>query len=186
MLSAADYVQLVEQAPILIWRSDVTGACDYFNERWLEFTGRKMAEELGDGWAAGVHPEDLARCVAIYRESFAARRTFEMEYRLRRRDGAYRWIFDRGVPRFDGAGEFAGFIGSCVDVTARVDAERELERSRLAELQVLKGLLPICAHCKQIRDDRGEWHRLESYVQKHSAATFTHTYCPACFQEQFG
>lgn len=180
MLSESDYRQLVEQAPILIWRADPGGGCDYFNERWLEFTGRTLDEERGDGWAEGVHPDDLPRCLEIYRAHLAARTAFEMEYRLRRRDGAYRWIFDRGVPRFDARGEFAGFIGSCVDVTGRVEAEQALERRRSAEIRHLQGLLPICAACKQIRDDRGYWHRVESYLSEHGGATFTHTYCPAC------
>lgn len=182
MLSANEYRILVEQAPIMIWRSDRTGACDYFNERWLAFTGRTAEQERGDGWAAGVHPEDLPRCLEIYRGAFSRRAVFEMEYRLRRADGAYRWLFDRGVPFDDAAGEFAGFIGSCVDVTARVEAERSLARRTKAELRTLEGLLPICAACKKIRDDEGYWQRVEKYVADRSGAEFTHTLCPTCME----
>lgn len=110
---------LVEAAPTMVWRSGLDGKCDYFNETWLAFTGRTLREELGDGWTEGVHPEDLERCVSLYRERFGERRAFEMEYRLRRHDGVYRWIFDRGVPFHDERGAFAGFIGSCVDVHER-------------------------------------------------------------------
>lgn len=185
MLTASEYVALVEQAPIMIWRADLSMGCDYFNERWLEFTGRTLEQERGNGWAEGVHPEDLPRCLQIYTSSFGARQPFEMEYRLRRRDGAWRWILDRGVPSFDGAGRFAGFIGSCIDVTARVEAERELEAKREAELKELRELVPICAHCKQVRDDRGFWHRVETYMGRVAHLQFSHGICPDCVARYF-
>jgi PAS domain S-box-containing protein len=131
-LTAIEYRLLVEHSPVMIWRARLDKKCDYFNHTWLEFTGRTMDQEFGDGWAEGVHPDDLERCVGIYISNFDARRPFEMEYRLRRHDGVYRWIFDRGVPYTDDRGEFLGFIGSCVDVTERIDAE-EHRRQLLAE-----------------------------------------------------
>jgi PAS domain S-box-containing protein len=123
MLTADEYRALVEHSPVMIWRSGLDAKCDYFNEVWLSFTGRTMEQELGDGWAEGVHPDDLQRCVDTYLDHFARRASFEMEYRLRRHDGVYRWIFDRGTPFDDDAGNFAGFIGSCVDVHLRREAE---------------------------------------------------------------
>ena len=132
MLRDLDYQVLVEQAPMIIWRADTTGKCDFFNERWLAFTGRTMAQEVGDGWAEGVHPEDFQECLRIYLAAFGRRETFEMEYRLRRHDGAYRWILDRGTPSFTADGTFLGFIGSCIDVTDRREAQAELERPRTA------------------------------------------------------
>src|SRR5262245_23253364 len=117
-LSSDQYRLIVESSPVMTWRANADGACDYFNATWLAFTGRRMEEELGDGWVAGVHPDDREACVRYYREHFARRAAFEMEYRLRRHDGAYRWVFDRGVPFTDG-GRFAGFIGSAVDVDDR-------------------------------------------------------------------
>jgi len=126
------YRLLVETAPTLVWRSGLDAKCDYFNGTWLEFTGRTMEQELGEGWLEGVHPDDRQRCLDVYLGSFAARRPFEMEYRLRRHDGMHRWISDRGVP-FHAQDEFGGFIGSCVDVHER----READQARTTFLSML-------------------------------------------------
>ena len=133
-LSAADYRTVVEQAPIMIWRCDRNAKCDYFNNRWLLFTGRTLAEEVGDGWANGVHPDDRERCLQTFLDAFHRREVFEMEYRLRRYDGEYRWILDSGGPIVDSTGEFIGFVGSAVDVTDRVQARAQLARANLREL----------------------------------------------------
>jgi PAS domain S-box-containing protein len=113
-------------APVLIWMSGPDKLCTYFNEPWLEFTGRPIERELGNGWAEGVHPEDFATCFDTYVKAFDRRETFRMEYRLRHHDGEYRWILDIGVPRFNPDGSFAGYIGSCMDVTDRKLAEEAL------------------------------------------------------------
>ncbi|HTT20245.1 MAG TPA: PAS domain S-box protein [Candidatus Sulfotelmatobacter sp.] len=104
-------------APVLIWMSGTDKLCTFFNQTWLAFTGRTADEEYGDGWTTGVHPEDLNRCLETYSAKFDARLEFTMQYRLRRHDGAYRWIVDIGSPRFDLAGRFLGYIGSCIDIT---------------------------------------------------------------------
>ena len=122
-LTEAEYRALVDHSPVLVWRAGLDAGCDYFNETWLAFTGRTLEQELGDGWTEGVHPDDFERCLETYQRSFHARRAFEMEYRLRRHDGVYRYLFDRGVPFHDEAGAFAGFIGSCVDVHERVELD---------------------------------------------------------------
>jgi len=122
-LSAEQYRIIVEYTPNLIWRSGTDGLCDYFNPRWLEFTGRTMEQELGNGWAEGVHPDDFERCLSIYMESFAKRESFVMQYRLLRHDGEWRWLTDSGAPYYDENGEFAGFIGSCMDITEQVNGE---------------------------------------------------------------
>ena len=117
------YLSLFHDFPGLIWRAGRDGGCDYFNKTWLDFTGRPLAAELGDGWADGIHPDDREASLAAYRHAFAARQSFEIEYRLRRRDGAWRWMFDCGAPFHDLDGAFSGYIGSCYDITARKEAE---------------------------------------------------------------
>jgi PAS domain S-box-containing protein len=180
-LLPAEYAALVEQAPILIWRANTEGLCDYFNQRWLDFTGRSMAEEYGNGWAEGVHPEDLQPCLDIYLDHFRRRAVFEMEYRLHRHDGAWRWIFDRGVPMYDAEGAFAGYIGSCTDVTERVEAQRALAEAQANQIRTLQGMLPLCMFCKKIKSDKGYWEGLEQYVLEHSEANFSHGLCPDCY-----
>lgn len=179
-LSATEYQVLVEQAPIMIWRADTSTGCDYFNERWLLFRGRTMDQELGDQWAEGVHPDDLDGCLKIYLGSFERREIFEMHYRLKRSDGAYRWIFDRGAPFYDSDGTFRGYIGSCIDVTDRMEAQHAADEARERELARLRGLLRICSNCKKIRNAVGEWEQPETYIASHSETDFTHGMCPDC------
>jgi PAS domain S-box-containing protein len=113
-------------APVMIWMSGPDRLYTYFNQSWLKFTGRSIQAENGNGWREGVHRKDLSRCVEFYTKAFDRRESFEMEYRLRRHDGEYRWILDHGVPRFDVAGSFAGYIGSCIDISERRLAEEAL------------------------------------------------------------
>jgi len=120
---------VADTAPVLIWMSGTDKLCNYFNEPWLDFTGRSIQQELGNGWAEGVHSEDLQRCLDTYTQSFDAREKFSMEYRLRHHDGTYRWILDIGVPRFNEAHSFSGYIGACVDVTDQKRAEETLSKS---------------------------------------------------------
>jgi len=134
-LSAYEYRILTESSPVLIWRSGQDSLCNYFNETWLEFTGRSIEQELGNGWSEGVHPDDLPSCLGIYLKSFEARTPFEMRYRLRRHDGAYRYVLDRGVPFHEEGGSFEGFIGSCIDVHDAHDAQLML---RAQEQQALE------------------------------------------------
>ncbi len=117
---------VADTAPALIWMSGTDKLCNFFNKGWLDFTGRSIDLELGNGWTEGVHPEDLYKCLNTYVRAFDARQRFSMEYRLRRYDGEYRWILDIGAPRFNHDGSFAGYIGSCVDVTDRKLAEETL------------------------------------------------------------
>jgi two-component system sensor kinase FixL len=127
---------VADAAPVLIWMSGVDKLCTFFNRAWLKFTGHRLEQEMGNGWAKGVHPDDLQRCLKIYTEAFDARQRFVMQYRLRRHDGEYRWVSDNGVPHYDAQRNFAGYIGSCLDITELLRKEEALrefeERVRLA------------------------------------------------------
>jgi len=113
----------INTAPMMVWVAGIDKLCTFFNKAWLDFTGRPIEAELGNGWAEGVHPDDLHQCVTMYEQCFDQRKGFRMEYRLRRHDGEFRSILDIGVPRFTPEGLFSGYIGSCVDVTDRKRAE---------------------------------------------------------------
>jgi PAS domain S-box-containing protein len=145
------HLKLLEIIPSLIWRSGTDAKCDYFNQTWLDFTGRNLTEELGYGWTAGVHPDDLDKCIATYKEAFQVQRPFVMEYRLRFNDSSYHWINDHGHPYYDPDGVFAGYIGSCFDINAQKIAEAELQSvhanleqkllARTADLSEINSLL---------------------------------------------
>jgi PAS domain S-box-containing protein len=149
--SEAHFRIVADTTPIMIWRSGVDKKCDFFNLPWLRFTGRSLEQELGDGWTAGVHPDDLPGCLNTYTTAFDAREPFEMEYRLRRFDGEYRWVFDTGIPRLEPNDVFVGYIGSCLDITDRKQAERALEEthaelSRVSRLTALGEFAASIAH----------------------------------------
>jgi PAS domain S-box-containing protein len=125
-------------APVMLWMSGLDKLCTFFNRGWLEFTGRSMAAELGNGWVEGVHPKDLEGCIRAYTEAFDMRNPFKIEYRLRRNDGEYRWILDHGVPRYSGDRTFQGYIGTAVDITERKEAEEALARSEKRYREVVE------------------------------------------------
>ena len=118
---------LADNAPVMIWVSDRDRSCTWLNRQWLEFVGRPLEEQLGDGWMESVHPDDLKSCIEVYATACNAYKPFSMEYRRRRHDGVWRWILDKGTPNDAGAGTFEGYIGSCVDVTEQRQAKLQLE-----------------------------------------------------------
>ena len=118
---------MADTAPVMIWMADSEKRCTYVNKRWLDLTGRTMEEELGDSWLQSVHPEDYDGCVATYVSRFDERQPFEMEYRVRRSDGGYRWVYDTGIPRFSSDGTFLGYLGSAIDITERKESEVALQ-----------------------------------------------------------
>ncbi len=131
---------MADTAPVMIWMSGPDRNCTYINQQWLDFTGRTVEEEMGDGWASGIYAGDHARCIETYDLAFAQRKTFNLEYRLRRADGQFRWVYDTGTPRFSSSGEFLGFIGSCLDISDRKQGEVDLQRA-VEEVSELKNQL---------------------------------------------
>jgi PAS domain S-box-containing protein len=121
--SEARFRLMADSAPVLIWVADIDTFCTFFNHSWLEFTGRSLSQELGNGWLKSVHPGDVDICIDAYISAFVKRTRFQVEYRLRREDDEYRWMLNTGIPRFTPEGIFAGYIGSCIDITDRKRAE---------------------------------------------------------------
>jgi len=121
---------ITDASPVLVWMSGTDKLCYYFNKGWLDFVGRTLEQESGNGWAENVHPEDFDRCLQIYVANFDARRPFEMEYRMRHHSGQYRWILDRGVPRYAPDGTFEGYVGGCLDIH---DQKEAAEKVRIAD-----------------------------------------------------
>jgi PAS domain S-box-containing protein len=136
---------MAETAPVMVWMSGPEKLCTYFNKHWLDFTGLPLERQIGDGWSAGVHPDDLQRCLHTYCQAFDARQEFRMEYRLQRFDGEYRWVLDTGVPRFAPDATFAGYIGSCIDVTDQKQVEEALRAREKSLRQARERLRRLAA-----------------------------------------
>jgi PAS domain S-box-containing protein len=114
---------MADGAPVPLWMADASGQSTFHNQAWLDFTGRTRAELGGRAWLESLHPDDSQRAIDTYRQAFRERRKFQMEYRLRRHDGQYRWTLDMGAPCFGPGGNFAGFVGASIDITELKDAE---------------------------------------------------------------
>lgn len=136
---------MADSSPILMWVSDNTGLCTFFNKPWLEFRGRTLEQEIGNGWFEGVHQEDYEYCLNTYLEAFSEYKGFSMEYRLLRFDGEYRWILDKGSPYFSSKGDFKGYIGSCLDITERKQAEQIINKQN-RRLEDFFENAPVCIH----------------------------------------
>jgi PAS domain S-box-containing protein len=161
---ADDAMIMADTLPAMIWASDANALRTYFNRSWLAFTGRTLKQELGDGWADGIHPEDRERCLDTFRSSVRNLRPFKMEYRLRCADGSYRWVLSHGEPRFDDDGVLDGYVGSCMDISERIAAEEALKdaheqldarvKERTLELdQAQQRLRLLSARLLQMQDD---------------------------------
>ena len=145
----ASFQRLMDAAPVMIWVAGPDKHCVWFNKPWLEFTGRTIEQERGNGWAEGVHPSDLNRWLETYTTHFDKRLPFRMDYRLQRADGEYRWILDTGVPRTDDGGTFLGYIGSCIDINALKQVELGLKQTvtrREVALDALDRVATSIAH----------------------------------------
>ena len=141
--SEQNFRTLADSGQALIWTAGIDKECTYFNQSWLRFTGRSLKQELGNGWAEGVHPDDLKRCLETYVSAFDRREKFSMDYRLHHHSGAYRWIQDEGGPRYDAAGNFVGYIGNCYDITERKLASAALAESELRFRKLLNEISSV-------------------------------------------
>jgi PAS domain S-box-containing protein len=164
--SEARFRLIADAAPVLIKVAGPDGGGSYFNKGWLDFTGRTVEEEAGEGWLSRIHPEDLAPCQSLFSYAFDQRRPIRVEYRLLRADDQYRWLLDSGVPRFDPEGQFLGYIACAVDITERKETEDQLlgvlreKDSLLRSNDELKQLVYAVAH-----DLREPLRGLNSYAQ---------------------
>jgi PAS domain S-box-containing protein len=174
---------LIDVAPVMIWSSDADKLCCYFNRPWLTHRGRSIEDEIGTGWFDGVHSDDRERRRAVYDDASFQLRTFQVEYRLERHDGAYRWIMESAVPRFSSNGKFLGYVGSCVDIHERKLAEQpaiEVEAALRRENLELRELAYAAAH------DLQEPLRTVVIYTELIARRFTNTCCDAAADECFG
>lgn len=180
-----DFRRFADVVPLMMWRSDAEGQAIHHNECWLQFTGRSFEDELGEGWRKGLHPDDFDRHAQLVASAFEAREPFTVEFRLRRHDGAYRWLLDTARPLVED-GAFAGYLGSCFDITDRKNAEEHSERALveketlLAEiyhrvrnnLQVMVSLIGLYGRaaptaCRGSFDALGQRVRAIALVQQH-------------------
>lgn len=155
---AVRFRTLADSGQALIWTSGTDKKCDYFNQSWLLFTGRTLEQELGDGWAEGVHPDDLESCIETYCSAFDRRERFSLIYRLRRHDGEYRWIQDDGLPSFDSQGNFLGYIGHCLDITERKQSEEALKKHK-ERLEVAEAHAGLGSWEFDVKSGEGWWSR---------------------------
>lgn len=128
--SEARFRLMVDAAPMLVWIADADAKWSFVNQSWIAFTGRTLAQEQGEGWIENLHPDDTASALAIYRRSCAAKQPFELECRLRQASGAYRWLLMKGAPRLLSDGTCVGYVGSCLDITERRQAEDRLRQQQ--------------------------------------------------------
>lgn len=141
---------MADSAPLLIWMCGPDKLCNYVNQGWLDFTGRSIDIELGSGWTVGIHSEDSGRILEAFDSAFDLREPFKLEYRLRSADGVYRWVYDSGTPRFSSDGEFLGYIGSCVDISERKEAEEALQKAHEEVSQLQKQLHEENIYLKEV------------------------------------
>lgn len=144
---------LADHVPILIWSAGLDKGGEYFNEAWLEFRGRTLEQEIGCGWLQGIHPDDVAHCISTRDTAFDNRKSFQVEYRLLRRDFRYRWVLETGAPRFQPGGVFHGYVSSCVDIHDYTQQQDELKRVNDALSLQLKELSEFTyAACHDLRE----------------------------------
>jgi PAS domain S-box-containing protein len=109
---------LLDASPIMVWMSGTDAMCTFVNRSWLQFRGRSLQEELGNGWVEGIHPDDRDVCLEAYLKAFSARHSFRTQYRVLRANGEFGWIENAGTPLIEDT-VFVGFMGTAMDITER-------------------------------------------------------------------
>jgi PAS domain S-box-containing protein len=180
--------QLIDAVPAAFFLTNNQGECVLVNQHWFELTGLDEERSMGLGWLGAIHPDDRLQLAAGLGAPERVGQPFEGRYRLQRSDGAVVWVRTNAVPLLEADGTVTGYAGFSIDITASVDAASALRRANdelaatLSALKTLRGLIPICATCKRIRDDDGAWNRLEEYISAHTDAEFSHGICPDCLE----
>lgn len=188
-LSAERFQSLILATAQVVWTTDGQGVVVEDMPSWRAFTGQSDDDLRGWGWVEAVHPEDRSRVSAVWQQAVETGTGYHIDYRMRRHDGIYRHFSVHGVPVPEPDGSVREWIGVCADITERKAAEAERERvleelqRTLAHVKTLEGLLPVCAWCRRIKDDQGDWEPLERYISHHSDAQFSHGICPECAQK---
>lgn len=147
--SESRFRHIADAAPVMIWLTDPAKSFTWFNKPWLDFTGRRLGEEIGYGWTSGIHTDDLSGCLATLVESFDDQKPFSIEFRLRRNDGEFRWLMGMGVPRYGPNRVFLGFIGSCIDITNNRVTEDALRASKAEIELILNGTPFMLSYCNR-------------------------------------
>ncbi len=140
---------LMEALPQIVWAADSAGAVTYWNQPWYDYTGLSAAESMGLAGAACIHPHEYAPTLAKWTEAIAVGQAFEIEHRLRRRDGLYRWFVNRGVPTRDGTGQITGWVGTVTDI----DEQKRLEDRLQLVIQAVNGLVFDATEVSLTADD---------------------------------
>jgi len=185
------YRSYIEVTGQLGWITNANGEVVEDISSWRKFTGQSEDEVKGWGWSKAIHSDDLERTIQVWTRAIATKSIYEVEHRVRRYDGVYQYFLARGVPVFKEDGNIREWVGTCIDITERKQKEEEREKlihelqDALSNIKMLRGLLPICSHCKKIRDDKGYWNQIESYIRDHSDAEFSHGICPQCMKKLY-
>ena len=176
---------LIENSHDIIYTLTPDGVFTFVSAAWTELLGHPVTQVAGQPFQPFVHPDDLAGCMAWLQKVIeTGQRQEGVEYRVRHINGSWRWHTSSAVPLRDEAGTIIGFEGIARDITERRKAEEALQKA-LNDVKTLRGIVPICANCKKIRDDQGYWNQVEVYVRDHTEAEFSHSICPECMTKLY-
>jgi PAS domain S-box-containing protein len=165
---------LIDVVPAAFFLTNLEGECLLVNQHWRVLTGLPDEVSIGHGWIGAIHPDDRPRVTGGMGDPARAGQSFEDTYRVQRPDGTVSWVRTNAVPLNDPDGTLTGYAGFSLDITALIEARDAI--------RTLRGLIPICASCKKIRDDGGYWNQLEQYISAHTDAEFSHSLCPSCLE----